>query len=172
MNKALVTAERVSRKPSLFLSLTGVSLTLFRKLVQQFNETNNTYARKYLSRPNYRQTLGRKRAVGGGRKYCHSIDDRLLMFLIHRRLCATYTLLGCLFNLNRSNVSRSIKHFNRLAGQSALLPAKTTRSIPKIRTVVQLLCKYPSLKKNIIDAPIRSWHQATARVVPIACKGY
>ncbi len=53
----------------------------------------------------------RQRAPGGGRKAALSVEDQVLVVLMYYRLYLTQLLLGYLFNLDDSNVSRLIKSF-------------------------------------------------------------
>ncbi|MEM2760417.1 MAG: hypothetical protein QXU32_06195 [Nitrososphaerales archaeon] len=78
---------RLSKKPSLFKSFTGVEVAefdaIYRKILAKYDE----YERKRLSRRKRRE-----RDVGAGRPFKLALKERLLMLLVHYRLYITYTL--------------------------------------------------------------------------------
>ena len=80
---------------------------------------------------------GRQRAVGGGRRAKLSLARQLLVVLMYYRLYITQILLGYLFDLDDSNVSRLIGELRPvlqavlpLPVQETLLFAKPKKRIP------------------------------------------
>jgi len=95
--------EKLRRRPATFRSLAGMTVKEFEQLYEQVVGDIASYEEKRLSRPD------RKRAIGGGAS--HSLDERnrLLLALIWLRVYPTYEVLGVIFNLHKSNVSRNLK---------------------------------------------------------------
>ena len=92
----------LSKKPSLFRTLTGLKIPEFDTLYTQANTKYKEYETKRLARPN------RKHKVGAGYPFKLSLQDRLLMLIIYYRLYITSTLTGVLFDLDQSNVLKDI----------------------------------------------------------------
>jgi hypothetical protein len=102
---SLLSYDRLSKKPLLFKSFTGLS-------VQEFDDIyNKEIAKRYLDYELQRlsKRKDRKRTTGAGRPFKLDLKDRFLMLLIYYRLYITYTLAGFLFNLDQSNICRFTK---------------------------------------------------------------
>jgi len=102
----LLSYDKLSRKPLLFKSFTGLS-------VQQFDDINQKIEKKYANHETNRLLIhnkDRKRAVGAGRRFKLAVKNRIIMVLVYYRLYITYTLMEFLFGLDQqSNVcSRDI----------------------------------------------------------------
>ena len=95
--------EKLRRRPATFRSLTGMTVKEFEQMYERVVGDIASYEEKRLRRPD------RKRAIGGGAS--HSLDERnrLLLALIWLRVYPTYEVLGFIFNLHKSNVSRNLK---------------------------------------------------------------
>jgi hypothetical protein len=94
---------RLSRKPLLFKSFTGLEITEFDVISKEIESKYNEYERKRLSRRK------RERKVGAaGRPFKLKVKERFLILLVYYRLYITYTLSGFLFDLDQSNVCRDI----------------------------------------------------------------
>jgi Helix-turn-helix of DDE superfamily endonuclease len=93
---------RLSNKPLLFRSLTGLEISEFNAIYGEIESTYNGHERKLLSRRK------RERKVGAGRPFKLKAKERFLMLLVYYRLYITYTLSGFLFDLDQSNVYRFI----------------------------------------------------------------
>jgi hypothetical protein len=93
---------RLSKKPLLFRSFTGLEISEFNAIYVQIESTYNGHERKRLSRRK------RERKVGAGRPFKLKVRERFLMLLVYYRLYITYTLSGFLFDLDQSNVCRDI----------------------------------------------------------------
>ena len=124
------------------------------------------------------QKPNRLRSRGAGRNFNLQLPERLLMSLMYFRLYITQTLLGYLFELDTSNVSREINR-RMLAVLSEVLPiptrdeplldllsavqetdssgsssdsGKRKRKGKKISTLEELLEKHPEFEEIFIDA--------------------
>ena len=111
---------RLSRKPSLFKSFTGLSISEFDVISREIESRYEEHERKRLSKRR------RQRDVGAGRPFKLKVKERFfLMLLVYYRLYITYTLLsGFLFDLDQSNVCRDICMLEPLVKLCIPLPKK------------------------------------------------
>jgi Helix-turn-helix of DDE superfamily endonuclease len=98
----LLNYDRLSRKPLLFRSFTGLELSEFDSIYMEVESKYPDYETKRLSKRKEKRT----RSIGAGRHFKHSIKDRFLMLLVYYKLYITHTLSGFLFDLDQSNVHR------------------------------------------------------------------
>ena len=82
----LLKYTRLSKKPSLFKSFTGLEVAEFDATYREI-ASKHEYERRRLSER-------RKRDIGVGRKFKLEIKDRFLMLLVYYRLYITYTFSG------------------------------------------------------------------------------
>ena len=141
----MITVEKLSKKPTLFLSFTGIPVDDFQILVHQMKETRPEYEKKRLNRPE------RKRVVGGGRQFRLSLEEQLLLLLMYYRLYSTYALLGFLFNLDESNIYRNIAYIKPLFKQFLPLPQRVIPKREQLQDFGELLRWYPELRA-VVDA--------------------
>jgi hypothetical protein len=95
--------ERLSRRPTVFRALTGLSIKEFETLYEQTASAIEDYDE---SRLNQRE---RQREIGAGSQYTHDVRNRLLMGMIWLRQYPTYEVLGFIFDLHKSNVCRNLQ---------------------------------------------------------------
>ncbi len=114
----LLNYSRLSRKPLLFKSFTGLELSEFDSICKEVESRYPQYELKRLSKRK------RTRKVGAGNYFKLTVRDRFLMLLVYYRLYITHTLSGFLFNLNQSNVYRDIRHIEPLVKRCIPLPEK------------------------------------------------
>jgi len=97
----LLSYDRLSKKPLLFKSFTGLTVQEFDDIYNK--EITKRYSNYELKRLSKRKN--RKRDIGAGRPFKLDVKDRFLMLLVYYRLYITYTLVGFLFDLDqRSNI--------------------------------------------------------------------
>ena len=101
----------------------------------------------------------RQRAIGGGRKSSLSVEDKVLVILMYYRLYLTQILLGYLFDLDDSNVSRLIAKLRPILIEVLPVPIqeKTLFAIPegsrkRIASLEELLEKHPEFEEVLVDA--------------------
>ncbi|MFI5407556.1 MAG: IS5/IS1182 family transposase, partial [Nitrososphaerales archaeon] len=84
----MLSYNRLSRKPRLFKSFTGLS-------VQQFDDIYKIIESKYTKHEIKRLSSrrNRERDIGGGRRFKLLVKDRVIMVLVYYRLYITYTLM-------------------------------------------------------------------------------
>lgn len=144
-------AAQLKRRPRHFANFTGLSVEQFEGLVE---------AAQAAAALQPRDERSRQRAVGGGRKAKLALEDQLLVVLMYYRLYLTQILLGYLFDLDDSNVSRVIGRVRPwllevlpLPVQERLLFARDeSKESKRISTLEELLKRHPEFKEVLIDA--------------------
>jgi DDE superfamily endonuclease len=123
----LLNYERLSRKPLLFRSFTGLELSEFDSICKQVESKYPKYEIKRLSK-----RKERTRNVGAGRHFKYSTRDRFLMLLVYYKLHITNSLSGFLFDLDQSNVHRDIRYMEPIVKSCIQLPQKVIQSYKTI----------------------------------------
>ena len=101
--------HKLSRKPKLFLSVTGMNLHQFQTLLPQFTHAYDKFERRR-KRKVVRTGKKRQRQIGGGAQFDNSLPDRLLMLLLYYRLYLTQEFMTLLFKAeDKSVICRSIQ---------------------------------------------------------------
>ncbi len=132
--------DRLSKKPLLFRSFTGLELSQFDSICQEVESQYPEYDIKRLSKQKERTRL-----IGTGRRFKHSIIDRLLMLLVYYKLYITHTLFGFLFDLDKSNVHRDIHYMEHVVKSCIPLPQKLYNLTRMLRTVEEVEIYFPGL---------------------------
>jgi hypothetical protein len=127
----LLTYDRLSRKPHIFKSFTGLSVQQFDDV---YHEIESKYPRYEIKRLSSRRRNKRERAVGAGRHFKLIVKDRVIMVLGDYRLYITYTLMGNLFGLNQSNVYRDIQKIEKLIRSCLPIPKKLYKVTKRLKT--------------------------------------
>lgn len=139
----------LKRHPETFRKLTGLTIEKFEELLHDLAPLYDKAEAKLLYR------LNRQRAHGGGRKQDLSLDDKLVMLLMYYHLYVTHELLGIIFNLHNSNVSRHINRLKPLLAQVFHIPTqRITLSEVKV-TENQLLDLFLDATEQQIRRPHR-----------------
>jgi hypothetical protein len=166
----MLTVKKLRRKPKHFHNFTGLTPEQFDQLLLALEPLYEEAQEERLENPN------RLRSRGAGRKFELELPERLLMSLMYFRLYITLTLLGYLFGLDTSNVSREVN--GRMLGvlpqvlpvpardeplslDLAALAASSSSSsssssgkrkrAKKIGTLEELFEKHPEFKEIFID---------------------
>lgn len=137
--------RRLSKRPELFRSFTGLDLSEFDSLRSKVESGYEEHERRRLPRKN------RKRDYGAGRLFKLSFEDRLLMLLIYYRTYATSILLGFVFNLDQSNVLKDIRMLEPLVKEVVPLPQKLYEMVRRARTPEEVEKFFPGFRA-FIDA--------------------
>ena len=130
---------KLSKKPKQFLSVTGLTVPQFDSLSKEIQKQYKDTEVKRLSKKK------RQREIGAGRRFNHSIRDRILMFLMYYRMYTTYDMLGMIFDLNKSNVMRDIKYLELAVKQSIPVPAKKYADSKKLKSLEDIQQFFPEL---------------------------
>ena len=139
-------------KPKLFARIFGVKLDKFLVLVERMRVIWDKKELLRLSNKN------RKRAVGGGRKYkLKRIEEKVLLILVFYRHNMTHEILGAIFGLDASNITRLINKMLPIFEQAADQQLKTylqhaKEYSEKVSTPMEFFAKYPDLKTLMVDA--------------------
>lgn len=99
-----ISYQHMKRKPRLFKSFFGVTVAEFDELYAKVVPVWSTKEQERLSRRR------RQRAIGGGRDYDLSLRERLLMTLMWLKLYLNTDVLGFLFAVDGSTVSRNVRN--------------------------------------------------------------
>lgn len=144
-------AAQLKRRPGHLQNFTGLSVGQFEELVAALRaEVGSGQA---VAKP-------RRRSVGGGRKAKLGLEDQVVLTLMYYRLYLTQVLLGYLFDLNDSNVSRIVTRLRPSLLAVLPVPVEETRLFAgdaprprrRIATLDELLHKHPEFKEVLIDA--------------------
>jgi DDE superfamily endonuclease len=139
----LLNYSRLSRKPLLFKSFTGLELAEFDSIYKEIESRYSQYELKRLSKRK------RTRKVGAGNHFKLTVRDRFLMLLMYYRLYITHTLSGFLFDLDQSNVYRDIRHIEPLVKRCIPLLERLYNITRRLRTVEEVKKYFPEFKAFI-----------------------
>jgi len=139
--------SKLSQKPSHFKRYTGLNIVEFEKLVEDLRPSWEKAELKRLSRSN------RQRKIGAGRKSkLPTFEDKLFLVLVFYKLYLPFDLLGYLFNLDKSNISRQIKVVEPILAKKIKLPKIEREKAKRISTLDELFRVYPEMREYITDA--------------------
>jgi hypothetical protein len=141
----LLNYGKLSGKPLIFRSFTGLEVSEFDSLFSKVESTYEEYEEERLSRRD------RERRIGAGRPFKLSLKDRLLMLLVYYRLYLTSMLTGFLFDLDQSNVLKNMRILEPLVKECIPLPKKLYERARRARTVEEVEEYFPAFKA-FIDA--------------------
>jgi hypothetical protein len=133
----LLSYERLSRKPILFKSFTGLTVQEFDGIYEEIAKRYDNHEIQRLSKRN-----NRERSIGAGRHFKLDVKNRFLMLLIYYRLYITYTLAGFLFDLDQSNIYRDIQKIESLIRDCVPIPQKIYNITKRLRTPAEEVEKY------------------------------
>ena len=134
----MLSYERLSRKPRLFKSFTGLSVKQFDDIYKEIESKYEKYEIKRLS-----SRRNRERDIGGGRRFKLVIKDRVTMVLVYYRLYITYTLMEFLFGLDQSNVYRDIQKIEGLIRLCLPIPQKLYKVTRRLKTKEEVEQYFP-----------------------------
>ena len=139
----MLSYEKISKKPLLFKSFTGLT-------VQEFDSLfNKKIAKRYdkyeIQRLSCKRKSVRERKAGAGRPFKLDLKDIFLMLLVYYRLYITYTLAGFLFDLDqRSNIcSRDIQKIESMIRKCLPISQKIYNITKRLRTVDEIEHYFP-----------------------------
>ncbi len=135
----MLSYERLSRKPLLFKSFTGLAVKEFDDIYKK--EITKRYEGHEIKRLSKRKD--REREIGAGRHFKLDVRDRFLMILVYYRLYITYTLAGFLFDLDQSNVCRDIRKIESLIRKCVPIPQKLYNITKRFQTPEEVEKYFP-----------------------------
>lgn len=163
-------AKKLRQHPAKFLRLSGLAVAQFDHLVREVTAAYPHFNRQRLMHQE------RQREVGGGRAFHLTLEDRVVL-LVWLRLYPTNELLGYLFALDASNISRNLRlvlplceahlptPFQPARECAGRKPEKAPQRRKKIGTIEELLRRYPDLRDVIVDATEQSIERPTDKRV-------
>ena len=134
----MLSYDRLSKKPLLFKSFTGLTIKEFDDI---YDEIAKRYVKHEIQRLSKRKY--RKRDIGAGRHFTLDTRDRFLMLLVYYRLYITYTLAGFLFDLYQSNICRDIQKIESLIRKCVPIPQKIYNKTKRLRTAEDVEKYFP-----------------------------
>jgi len=145
----LLSYDRLSKKPLLFKSFTGLTVQEFDDIYDK--EIAKRYDKYELKRLSIREN--RKRSIGAGRPFKLNLKDRFLMLLIYYRIYITYTLAGALLDLDQSNICcRDIQKIEGLLRKCISTPQKIYSITKRLKTTEEVEKYFPGFLA-FIDTP-------------------
>jgi len=121
--------HKLSRKPELFLSVTGMNLHQFQTLLPQLTHVYDKFEQRR-KRKVVRTGKKRLRRIGGGAQFENSLPDRLLMLLLYYRLYLTQEFMTLLFKAeDKSVICRSIQLMRPVFESVLPVPEQARRRI-------------------------------------------
>jgi hypothetical protein len=138
----MITYQNASRCPAAFHSIFGCSVADFDALYAEFVVAHERrLAQSTLTR---RRATPRIRRPGAGRRFKHTLQDRLLLALFWLRVYPTLELLGLFFSLDKTSAEDNLKDMlatlSTLAGFTLEHPERRCR---KRHTREQILHAFP-----------------------------
>jgi len=147
----MITYQNTSRRPAAFNSMFGFSVMAFDALYAEFEAAHQQ--RLAQSGVTRKDATPRKHKPGAGRKFRHSLRDRLLLALFWLRTYPTLELLGFFFCLDKTSAEDNLKDIlatlETLAHFALEHPDKGKRK--KLRTLQEVMDAFPEVTL-IIDA--------------------
>lgn len=132
--------EYLTQHPNVFLSATGLRVNEFDQLIDDVQARYVQAEYERLARPD------RQRSIGGGQSPVLSTRDQILMGVVWLRLYPTHEVLGYLFGVSDSTVSRYVQRVVKVleaAGQDRMRMPDPGRK--RRRTLDALLKDTPEL---------------------------
>ena len=150
----MLTLEKLRRKPEKFHAFTGLTPDEFDTVLAGVEPV---YAAAQETQRNH---PCRRRAVGAGHLFTLSVAERLLLVLIYWRVYLTQGLLGFLFELDDSNVSREIRRMRPVLLQVLPVPMRDSNLLQRasgsppqrVATLTKLLEQHLEFEELLIDA--------------------
>ena len=137
----MLSYERLSKKPLLFKSFTGLTVQQFDDIFQK--EITKRYEKYEIQRLTSKRKENRKRKAGAGRHFKLDVKNRFIMLLVYYRLYITYTLTGFLFDLDQSNVCRDIQKIESLIRKCIPIPQKIYNITKRLKTPEEVEKYFP-----------------------------
>jgi len=152
--ESMFTIEKLRRKPQHFHAFTGLTPDEFDTILNAVQPHYDACQEQRLNHP------GRQRQSGAGHPFNLPLAARLLMTLMYWRVYLTQGLLGFLFELDDSNVSREIRRMRRVLlvvlpvpmRDSNLITGQHTPTQTRLASLNALLEQHPEFNELFLDA--------------------
>jgi hypothetical protein len=145
----MMTYKKLAARPSAFKSLTGMNVSAFDRLFEEFAPAHVERLSKTLTK---RDGQPRKRAYGCGRRHRHALKDRLVMALVWLRVYPTYEVLGFFFSLAKPNARFNVEDvLDTLAERTEFALERPSKERKKLRAPQAVMEAFPEVAL-VIDA--------------------
>ena len=136
----MLSYDRLSKKPLLFKSFTGLTIKEFDDIYEEITKRYGNHQLKRLF-----ERKNRKRKIGAiGRHFNLNLKDRFLMLLVYYRLYITYTFAGFLFDLDqKSNICRDIQKIEGRIRKCIPIPQKIYNKTKRLKTPKEVEQYFP-----------------------------
>lgn len=111
-------ATRLRKNPKTFRRLTGITPEAFDTVLLELQPRYDLWNANRLGRS------GRKRELGGGRKFALALEDRFLLLLLYYRTYVTYAFLGFLCRIDEGSPGRMFKPLEPLLAGIFRIPER------------------------------------------------
>ena len=148
--------ERLSRKPLLFKSFTGLTIQEFDNIFDK--EITKRYDKHEMLRLSKRKEDRERKTGAVGRPFKLDLENRFLMLLVYYRLYITYTLTGFLFDFDQSTICRDIQKIESLIRKCLPIPQKTYYKTKRLQTPEEVEKYFPGFLA-FIDSTEHSRYQ-------------
>ena len=135
----MLSYDRLSKKPLLFKSFTGLTVKEFDDIYDK--EILKRHGKHEIRRLSKRK--GRERRRGAGRHFKMDVKNRFLMVLVYYRPYITYMLAGFLFDLDQSNTCRDMQKIELLIRKCVPIPQKMHKTAKRLRTPEEVEQYFP-----------------------------
>lgn len=155
----MLTHEKLQQKPATFRAMTGFTVAEFETL---FLESHNTFI--FLASC-HRKARAPQRRAGAGRPPKLTPRNQLLLLLIWLRLYPTYEALGVLFDLDKSNICRTLARWREALELVSQRELQWPQDWQRKRQLDEVLADFPEVQV-ILDAteqPVRRPQEPQAR---------
>lgn len=136
--------ESLTRYPSAFRSLLGMTPDAFESLLADFTATQQRLRDRCRTT---RRGQPRQRASGAGHPFAHDDRHRLLLTLVWLRIYPTYELLGFFFGLHKRNAQLNVRAVLEVLDTLEDFPFDRPGSERrKLSTVNQVMTAFPQVR--------------------------
>lgn len=140
--KQMLNVAKIVTKPNVFHSLTGMSPTKFKLLLQKLEVL---WQESEFKRKNY---SGRKRKIGGGRKRKLTLEQSLFLLLMYYRTYVNHLFLGMIGNIDDSKICKYFALLEPLLAEEFRVPErKINLSKEEILELIVDATEQPSQKR-------------------------
>lgn len=136
----MLTYAKLKQCPAALRSFTGLTPDQFTQLYAEFAAAYEPAEEARLFRPN------RQRCRGAGHQFHHPLSDRLLLALIWLRIYPTHAVLGFLFGLHKSNISRQLASLLPLLRKVTSVDLAWPTDAQRKRSWKDLLTDFPEVQ--------------------------
>lgn len=126
-----ISYNKLNKHPKIFLQVVGVNLHEFNVIVEEV-------------RPLWNKTIEKGKKCHGRTSHLETLEDKVLCLLLYYRCYITHILLGFLFNLHNSNISRLFKKLEPLLAKKIHIKKDRTLTYEKLTEIIADVTESPT----------------------------